>query len=79
MIWHLRLKPKKKKKEASTDKYGTLLCVVKWAMKWREGVFKPEEATNKLTCPYVGEGWGAGAGGQNTKVLGKGLSLNVSM
>lgn len=37
MIWHLRLKPKKKKKKASTDKYGTLLCVVKWAMKWREG------------------------------------------
>lgn len=78
MIWHLRLKPKKKK-EASTDKYGTLLCVVKWAMKWREGVFKPEEATNKLTCPYVGEGWGVGAGRQNTKVLGEGLSLNVSM
>lgn len=51
MIWHLRLKPEKKK--ASTDKDGTLLCVVKWAMKWREGVFKPE-ATNKLTCPYVG-------------------------
>lgn len=25
----------------------------KWAIKSRERVFKPEEATDKLTCPYV--------------------------
>lgn len=27
----------------------------KWAIKSRGGGFKPEEATDKLTCPYVRE------------------------
>lgn len=36
-------------------------------MKWREGVFKPE-ATDKLTCPYVG-------GGVTYQGSGKGVEL----
>lgn len=49
MIWHLRLKPGGVgggKKRHLLTKDGTLLCVVKWAMKWRERVSSQKLPTN---------------------------------
>lgn len=44
----------------------------KWAIKSRRGGFKPEEATDKLTCPYVGGGGSReGRGKGHSKVLGE--------
>lgn len=58
MIWHLRLKPGRGgEKKASTDKIWDLSVMHgKWA-KIQGGGFKPEEATDKLTCPYVRWGY----------------------
>lgn len=51
----------------------------KWAIKSRRGGFKPEEATDKLTCPYVG-GRGVKGGGEEggiPRFWGIGVELNL--
>lgn len=50
----------------------------KWAIKSRRGGFKPEEATDKLTCPYVGGGGQErGEGRGIPRFWGKGVELNL--
>lgn len=47
----------------------------KWA-KIQGGGFKPEEATDKLTCPYVRWGYEGEREG-HSEVLGEGVELNL--